>query len=315
MRRTASIAVALLAAFLFFAPAAIAADPSRAGDRVLMAVNGDVTVPPGEGADVVVVVKGTATINGDVRTLVIVEGTAVLNGVHADTIWAIRSTLTLQPGTVVSGDVKTLDATVNRAVDAAVLGDVTEMTPTLIALGTILAPVAILFWLGFGLATLVAGLGLAALAARQVRETERIISREPVVAAIVGIAGLILVPLVAVLLMVSIVGAPLGLGILLGAWPLLAFLGYLAAGIWVGDWVLARAQPGKVRERPYLASVVGLFLLQVVGLVPILGLVSAIASLLGFGAVIVLGWRTLVGHPGTPQAMAGPAPAPAPVAG
>ena len=64
--------------------------------------------------------------------------------------------------------------------DAEVTGAVTEITPSIVAMGSVLAPVAILFWFGFGLATLVAGLLLAGLAGRQVRTTELVISREPV---------------------------------------------------------------------------------------------------------------------------------------
>ena len=294
MRRIASIAAALAAALLILVPAAIAADPEGgARDQVLIAVNGDMTLPAGQTADVIVVVEGTAHIAGTARTVVVVAGTAVLEGAQVDEIWAIRSDVQLQQGTVVTGDVMTLDATVARIGDAEVAGAVTEITPSIVAMGSILAPVAVLFWFGFGLATLVAGLMLAGLAGRQVRTTELVISREPVPVLIVGVAGLLVVPVLAVVLMISVLGAPLGLAILFGAWPLVAYLGYLVAGMWIGDWVLVRMQPGKVRERPYLASVVGLLLLQLVGLIPVLGLISAIASLFGFGAVLLVGWRTL----------------------
>lgn len=310
MRRIASIAAALAVVFLILVPIAIAADPTARGDRVLVAVNGDVTLPAGQSADAVVVVKGTATIAGTARTVVVVEGTADVVGARIDNMWAIRSTVNLQPGSVVTGDLMTLDATVHKLGDAAVQGAVTEITPAIVAMGAILAPIAILFWFGLGLATIVAGLFLAGLAARQVRQTEVLISREPVPVLLVGVAGLILVPIVATLLMVSILGAPLGLAILFGVWPSVAFLGYLVAGVWVGDWVLARMQPTKVRERPYLASVVGIMLLQLVGLIPLVGLVSVIASLLGVGAVLLAGWRTLLGQvTPLPTGMGAPAPA------
>jgi len=309
MRRAASIAAALAVAFLILVPTVAAADPAPGQGQVLVGVRGDVTLPAGQVADVVVVVDGTAHIAGAARTVVIVNGTAVFDAARVDTVWAIRSTVELQPGTVVTGDVRTLDATVHKVGDAAVQGSVTEITPALVAVGTILAPVAVLFWFGFGLATIVAGLFLAGLAGRQVRGTEQLISREPVPVLVFGIAGLLVVPVVAVLLMISIVGAPLGLGILFGAWPFVAYLGYLVAGGWIGDWVLARLEPGKVRERPYLAVVVGLVLLQLIGLIPVVGLVSAIASLFGFGAVLLAGWRTLR-RPGTQAPMGMPSAAP-----
>ena len=62
------------------------------------------------------------------------------------------------------------------------------------------------------------------------------------------------------------------------------------SGIWIGDWVLTRTSPGTTRERPYLAAVIGLLILQVVGLLPIL---SMIASLFGYGAVLLLAWQTI----------------------
>src|SRR6478736_4991125 len=58
------------------APAVLAASPGfERTDRVLMAFNGDVTVPDGQAADVVFVTNGTATIHGDVQSLFVIDGT------------------------------------------------------------------------------------------------------------------------------------------------------------------------------------------------------------------------------------------------
>jgi len=59
------------------------------------------------------------------------------------------------------------------------------------------------------------------------------------------------------------------------------------AGIWIGEWLLYRGTSERP-ERPYLAAVLGLVVLQVVSLIPFVG---AIASLFGFGAVLLLAWR------------------------
>jgi hypothetical protein len=57
--------------------------------------------------------------------------------------------------------------------------------------------------------------------------------------------------------------------------------------------------------------VTGLLLLQLIGIVPVLGIVSGIVSLFGFGAVLVISWRTLTaGRTGAPSVAA-----PAPLAG
>jgi hypothetical protein len=310
MRRIVAIAVILAAALLAFAPVALAADPATSDGRVLVSVRGDVTLTAGESADTIVVVDGAATIAGDVKTLVVIEGSATLDGAHAGTIWAVRSDVELGPDTVVSGEVVTLDSPVHQVGNATVQGGVTDMAGRLFAFGAFLAPAILLFWLGAGLATLVAGLLLAGLASRQVRSAELVITREPVAAFLVGLVGLIVFPIVAVLLMVTIVGAPLGLGVMFLLWPLLAYVGYLVAGIFVGEWLLDRSPGAPVRERPYLAAVIGLVVLQLIGIVPVVGIVSAIASVFGFGAVLVLGWRTLTsGRAGT-QVVAAPAPLP-----
>ena len=167
-------------------------------------------------------------------------------------------------------------------------GTVRAADTDLIAFAAVLAPVVLLFLLGFALVTFAAGLALAALAARQVRSAEALISHEPAETFVFGLAGLVVIPLVAILAMVTIIGAPLGLAILLMVWPAAAIAGYLVAGIWIGDWLLYRGDRSQP-ERPYLASVVGLIVLQIAGLVPFVG---PIASLFGFGAVLLLAWRT-----------------------
>jgi hypothetical protein len=149
---------------------------------------------------------------------------------------------------------------------------------------------------------------LAGLAARQVRQATRLMSTEPLMTGIVGFFGAIVLPVCAVLLMITIVGAPLGFGVLFQVLPLLAYAGYLVAAIWVGEWILRRTTSAPDRERPYLAAVVGVIVLGLVGLVPVLGLISTVASLIGFGALIRMAWRTLRGTP-LPAVMApGPVP-------
>lgn len=305
-RLIAAIVATLFVTFLFLAPAVLAADPVTHTGRVLISLQGDVTLPAGEQADVVMVTSGTATILGDVDTVVAIDGSAVIDGAHVQTVIAIRSPVTLEAGTVVQGDVIALDSTVQKVGDAAVQGEVRGFGLDLVAIGAVLLPIAILFYLGLALVAVVAGLLLAGLAARQVRAAELIIGREPVKAFGIGLVGLIATPIVAILAMVTVIGAPLGLAMLLGVWPLVAFIGYLVAGIAIGEWVLGRTSPQVVHERPYLAAVIGILSLHVLGIVPF---VTPIASLFGFGAVLVLAWRTLThGETGTTAPQVLPAP-------
>lgn len=286
---------AMLIAFMLLAQGTAAAEPERDlshNGRVVISTEGDVTIPSGEHADVVVVINGTAWIKGEANVVVAVDGAVDLSGARVETVVAVRSPVEVGAGSVVQGDVLQLDSPVHQTGDAEVGGQVRDITSALIGIGAVLAPALILMWLGLGLAVVVAGLLLAGLGARQVRSAELLINRQPILTFFVGLCALVVVPIVAFALMATIVGAPLGVGILIQLLPAVAFGGYLVAGIWVGDRLLGRDLASDPR-RPYAAAVLGLVLLQLIGLVPVLGLVSAIASLLGFGAVVRLAWGTL----------------------
>jgi hypothetical protein len=305
MRRILIILVGIVLALGLAAPV-LAADPKPAGGPVLMAFNGDITIPAGDQAEVVFVTDGTATVAGHVETLVVIGGTARLTGATVDTIGAVGGTVSIDAASTVTGDVRTLGSTVTVDPTATIGGDVTSLDRDLAAATAVLAPMAFLFMLGLVLVTVVAGLALAALAARQVRSAEQLISREPGRVLLSGLGGLVLVPIVAILAMITVLGAPLGFALMFMVWPAAAFTGYVVAGIWIGEWLLYRGDR-PAPERPYVAAVVGLLILQIVSVVPFVG---AIASLFGFGAVLLLAWRVFRGMPATPTMTVTPTPQP-----
>ena len=310
MRRLFGIAAAMVIALLLLAPVVLAANPLPHTGRVLLSAGGDITLPAGEHADAVIVINGTATIMGEANTVVAIDGAATLVGARTESIVAVRSPIEIGPDTVVQGDVMTLDSLVHQTGNAEVTGEVKDLASMLIGIGAVLGPALLLLWIGFGLAGIVAGLFLAGLAARQVREAEALISHEPGRTLVAGIVGLFAVPTVAVVLMITVVGAPLGIGILLMAWPLVGFIGYLVAGIWIGDWVLHQTARDRDGERPYMAAAVGVLILEVLAIVPVLAIVVAIASLFGFGAVLLLALRTLRPRSSSQPTVPGPLPAP-----
>lgn len=299
MRRIGIVLASFVLAFGLAAPV-LAADPNHTDGPVLMAFNGDITVPAGDQADFVMVTKGTATIAGDAKTVVVIDGTAALTGATVESVFATGGTVTIDAASTVTGNVRTIGSTVTVDPAAKIGGSVASFEKDIVAATAVLAPLVLLFMLGFVLVTVVAGLALAALAARQVRAAEQVISKEPGHALVVGIAGLILVPLVAILAMITVIGVPLGLAILLMVWPAVAIVGWLVAGIWIGDWLLYRGDRPRP-ERPYLAAVVGVLILMIVGIVPVIGpFIGAIASLFGFGAVLLLAWRVFRQPTATP---------------
>jgi hypothetical protein len=302
MRRLSIVAAMAALLLLLAAPAAFAADPTVGrGDRVLMAFNGDITVPTGEQADTVLVAGGTATVAGHVKTVVVLDGTAILQGATVESVFVTGGSLSIDAATTVTGDVRTLNTTATVDPAASVGGSVSSLEADLVAAAAVLAPMVVLFVLGLALVTLVAGLALAALGARQVRAAEALITHQPGETILFGLAGLVVIPFVAILAMITVIGAPLGLAILFMVWPAAAFAGYLVAGIWIGEWLLYRGASERP-DRPYLAAVLGLLILQVISVIPFVG---AIASLFGFGAVLLLAWRVFR-QPSQPRAVTTP---------
>jgi hypothetical protein len=284
----------LVLAMFLLAPLAVAAEEMQHSGRILISTQGDITLPAGEQADLVLVTNGTAHIAGDANTVIVVDGVAELTGATAETLVLIRGEAALDGSSSVLGDIMTLDATVSADSAASIGGRIRDLAPEIAGMGFVLGSALVVLYLGFALAAIAAALLLAGLAARQVRSAEALIRREPILTLGVGLLGMFVPIVFLVLLAVTVIGAPLAFGITFGLWPLAAFIGYLVAGIAIGDWIVGRLSPGVTRERPYLAAVVGLVVLEVVGILPI---VSAIATLFGYGAVLLLAWRTLRGEP------------------
>jgi hypothetical protein len=309
VRRLLAASAAIILS-LGLATTALGAAPLGHTGRVVISAEGDVTIPAGEHADVVVVVKGAAHIQGEVNTLVVVEGTADLTGARLETVVAVTSSIEVADGTVIYGELQRLDSSVHQTGDVEIQGGITDLSGWFLKTTAVLAPALILLWLGFALSTIVAALLLAALAARQVRDAGRLISTDPLGTGLIGFLGIIAIPVGAILLMVTVIGAPLGLAVLFAVLPMLAYAGYLTAAIWTGEWILRRTGPEREPDRPFLAAILGVVVLGALGLVPVLGLVVTVAGLLGFGALIRLAFRTFRGTPRPTVGSAMPAPSP-----
>ena len=301
MKRLGALLGASVLLLAVAAPAVLGAETTipHTG-RVLMGFGGDLDLPAGEQADVVLVGQGDATVvDATVNTVVVLDGHLILRDATVETVLVVGGSVDLQGTTRVLGDIRSIESTVDRAATAVVDGSIKGVDAELLLVGSFLVPALFLFALGMALATLVAGLVLVAIASRQVRAAERLIVREPGSVFVVGLLAAILTPVLAVIAIVTIVGAPLGVALLLAVMPALAFVGYLVAAIFLGERILGNDVSQPAGERPYGAALVGIVVLGVIGLVPgVGGVVTAIASVFGLGAVLVLAWRTIRGHGG-----------------
>jgi hypothetical protein len=104
--------------------------------------------------------------------------------------------------------------------------------------------------------------------------------------------------------MFTVIGLPLGFAILLVLLPIMWILGYVVAGTRLGFFIDELRGARTDLEHPYLTSVIGVAILQLIGLVPwVGGFVVLLAGLFGAGAIVVHAWRRVrasagpVSHP------------------
>ena len=231
------------------------------------------------------------------------NGTANLVGGSADTVIAIQSQVDIDPSSIVTGDIRTIDSSVTGGSATTVTGEVRDIGLDMFISWRNLGALALIY-VAFAVSAIMAGVVVAGLAARQVRAAGALIVREPIMVLGAGVLGLAALLTVGILAVVTIVGIPFAIGLLGIALPALFVIGYIVTGIWVGELILAKSSPAT-RERPYLAAIVGLSIVGLISFIPAMG---GLISFVGFGAVMLLSWRVLRGAPGAVPAPAGTAP-------
>jgi hypothetical protein len=286
--------VAVVALSIGMAGSALAADEDYAHTgRVMFVTGGDVEIASNERADLLVVIDGEARVSGTVNTLIVIDGTATVVDATLETLTVINGSAHLAAGTTIADDVLQFGSEIERSAGVEIGGSIKNIAGDVASFGIFIGFAVLAIWIGFGIATLIAGLLVAGLAARQVRVATQLIRREPGRTVLVGVLSLIVLPVLAIISMATIIGLPAGLGLLVVVLPAIAFIGYIVAAIWLGEWLLGRREGAVPAERPYAAATVGLIVAFVLGLVP---LVSAVLSVLGFGAVVLAAWRTFRGR-------------------
>ena len=254
-------------------------DGSGLDDNDQVVLTGRLLVESDRTVDTAVIFNGPATIEGTVR-----EDLFVLNG---DT--EISGT--------VNGDVVVFNGDVAVRSGAEIGGDlVTQGTPQVEEGATIRgsrANVATRFdydvggfagrfvwWLGYTVSVLILGLVLLAFAPHLDQTVAETIRARLGSSIGWGIALFFLLPIAAVLLLVTVVGIPLGLSLLF-ALALIYTIGYAVGTIGVGRLVMRSSSR-------YVAFLVGAVILRALALIPVLGgLLWLLASAWGLGLLAV----------------------------
>ena len=273
---------ALLSALLALLLAAGTA--SAATDHVV--ITGGAVVPAGQTAGDVVVLDGTVTIAGHATgDVVSVSGPVRVTGRVDGDLIAVSDRAFLGPTARVGGDLRYGDERPVLARGATVGGKISNEDWADAANGW--GWVSLFgWWLAVSVSTLIVGALLVWLAPGALGGAERAV-RERLWATVGwGVALAIGVPLLAILALVTFVGIPFGVALLLAGIPVL-LVAYAATA-----WIVGRKVLGDRSTSPWVALLVGWGILRVLALIPVAGaLVGLAATVVGLGALAVALWQ------------------------
>jgi cytoskeletal protein CcmA (bactofilin family) len=254
----------------------------QAEDQIVLA--GTVPVPQGERVGEIIVFSGSVDVEGVVTgDVVILEGPVTITGEVGGSVIAADGVVRLAASARVGGDVLASEPIRIRP-GAKVGGEARAGTrfsleAPLAVLGKLLGPIAI------SISVLLTGLVLVWLAPRGADAVADALTAAPLASLGWGILLALSVPVTAVALVVSVLGLPLGLALVLslGLWWLI--------GLTWAAWCAGRGLVHAPRGRS-MAFVAGWAILAAVGLVPILNAaVWTLAPVLGLGAMVVAVWH------------------------
>ena len=287
---------------LSVSPAFAQTDESPDGtDQVVL--TGRLEVAEGETVDTAVIFDGPAQIDGTVRDAVVVfNGDAEVTGTVDGDVWVFNGDLVIRSGAEVGGDLVTR-TTPEVEEGATVEGDRSNVAVRW-DVDFIDFAGRVAWWVAYSVSTLVLGLLLLAFAPALAPRVGDVVRFRLGASIGWGFGLFFLLPIAAVLLLITLVGIPLGLYTLL-ALALIYTIGYVVSLIAAGG-LLLRSNPSR-----YLTFLVGWLVLRLLALIPVVGgLLWFAASVWGLGLLAVAIRRGSTVAPETP---ATPPMPPAPV--
>jgi hypothetical protein len=288
---------------------ALAASPASAQDEDLSGGNdqvvltGRLVVTADETVDTAVILDGPALVEGTVReALVVFNGDTEIVGTVQEDVVVFNGTVVVRSGAEIGGDLVTRGTP--QVEEGATIRGERDSVVTRFDFEISGFAGRIAWWVGYSISVLILGLLLLAFAPQlfaAVRET----ARERLGSSIGwGVGLFFLLPIGSILLLVTVVGIPLGIFLLL-ALAFIYTLGYVVATVAAGSMIM-RSSPSR-----YVVFLVGWVVLRVLALIPFVGgWLWFIGSVWGLGLLAV----AIRNRPRT-EALAGPAPPvpPAPI--
>lgn len=255
------------------------------------------------------VLGGNSTLEQGSRlngNLSVIGGNTNANGEIYGDISVIGGNVNLGPQSVVHGAAVVNGGNLTRAPGAQITGVVTTNAPFE---GPVFSPVlTVTPWMVFGwlvvrsvLMAMLAGV-LALIWPDALKRTARAVVDQPLGAGLLGLAVMVLTPVVLVLFAITLIGIPVAL-VLVAACVVALVFGWVALGVEVGQRL---DDSLKLKFEPVLRAVLGTFVLVVVigaiDLIPVVGwLMTAIVTALALGGLVLTRFGSRTYSPSTGQ--------------
>lgn len=296
--RTLLVAGAAIVLSVLAATPALAKAGDENSDQIVM--TGRLVVTADETVDSAVIFNGPALVEGTVRdTLVVLNGDAEVSGTVRKDVVVLNGDLVVRSGAEIGGDLVTQSTPTVE--DGATVRGERKSVATRFNFNEVGFGGRFLWWVAYSASVLILGL-LLLVFAPQLFPLVREAARTRLGSSIGWGAGFFfLLPIASVLLLITVVGLPLGIFLLL-ALAFIYTLGYTVATIAVGNMIM------RTSSSRFVVFLVGWVALRLLALIPVIG------GLLWFlGCVWGLGLLGVAIHR-RPTATPAPAPPPMPPA-
>ena len=258
---------------------AFAQDPAGDNDDQIV-LTGRLVVAADETVDAAVIFNGPALVEGTVRdSLVVLNGDAEVTGIVRQDVVVLNGNLVVRSGAEVGGDLVTQSSP--QVEDGATVRGGQKSVATEFKIEEIGFGGRVVWWIGYSISVLILGVLLLAFAP-QLFQTVRDTVRTRLGASIGwGVGLFFLLPIGSVLLLITVVGIPLGLSVLF-ALAFIYTLGYVVATLAVGNLIM------RTSSSRWVVFLVGWIALRLLALIPVVGgLLWFLGSVWGLGLLAV----------------------------
>lgn len=263
VRLTLLVIAGAIGATALMAGPALAQDAGTA-ERDQIVLTGRLVVASDETVDAAVILDGDAQVDGTVTgSLVVLNGDAEVSGTVDEDVVVLNGDLVIRSGAEVGGDLVT-QSTPTVEEGATVRGDRSNPITRFDFDFAVGFAGRFAWWIGYSVSVLVLGLLLLAFAPRLFPAVKNAVTMDLGSSIGWGAGLFFLLPIGSVLLLVTVVGIPLGVFTLL-ALAFLYTLGYVVATIGLGSRVL-----GSTQSR-FVAFLGGWVILRLLALIPFVG--------------------------------------------